>query len=410
MKPTHSISFKQVLIFVLPLFYCHILTAQNWMYIASVAAQDIGVGRNGSVWAATTEGNVLRWSGTAWENVPGTASRVAVDGEGAAWVVTADSLIYKYDMATKYWQLKPGTAKDVGIGGDGSVWIIGTNSVQGGYDIYKWDWGTSSWKNIPGGAVRIAVEPSGNAWIVNNSGSVFRYNGSSWDQKPGILKDIGIGANGTIWCTGQNDAIYKWDGTNWQGQSGGASWVGVGPDGNAWVVNAGGEVWRTNNPTKLPDFTKVDLKNVQHNLYNELAGGKTVVLDFSAVWCAPCRASAPKMQTLYQNMKDRRCNVNVYMMLFEGPRVGLPCDSANAVRFATTYGLTLPIIINIGTFVTGLVGQYTSQYIQSAIPFFMIITPNLSDPGSSSVQIISGEDPDLVQMIESKLPPTACKK
>jgi len=410
MKPAFFTLYKSTVIILVSLLSCQFLLAQNWMYLASLGAQDIGVGRNGAAWAATTAGSVLRWSGTSWENIPGTASRVAVDAEGAAWVVTADSLIYKYDMATKYWQAKPGTAKDIGIGGDGSVWIIGTNAVQGGYDISKWDWSTSTWKNIPGGAVKIAVEPSGNAWIVNNTGNVFRYNGSSWDLKPGLLKDIGIGANGVIWCTGPNDAIYKWDGSNWQGQSGGASWVSVGPDGNAWVVNAGGEVWRTNNATKLPDFTKKDLQNVQHTLYSDLSSGKTVVLDFSAVWCSYCNVSAPMMQTLYTDLKTRKCNVNVYLMLFEGPRVGVACDSASAARFATRYSLTLPVIIDIGTFVTGLVGQYTSQYVQSGIPFFMIITPNTSDPGSSSIQIISGEYPDLVQMIESKLPANACKR
>ena len=409
MKPL-SFFLKRIAVLLLSVFCSQLISAQNWIYIASIAAQDIDVGRSGTVWAATNNGNVLRWSGTAWENIPGTASRIAVDGEGAAWVVTSEGQIYKYDIATRYWQLKPGTAKEIGIGGDGSIFIIGTNAVQGGYDISKWDWSTANWKPVSGGAVKIAVEPSGNPWIVDNSGNVFRYTGSAWEQKPGTLKDIGIGANGTIWCTGPNDAIYKWDGSNWQGQSGGASWVSVAPDGNAWVVNAGGEVWRTNNAPRIPDFTKPDLKGVQRSLYADLRAGKTVVLDFSAVWCTYCNISAPALQTVYNDMRGRKCNVNVYMMLFEGRQVGVPCDSTTATVFATRHSLTLPIIINIGTFVTGLVGQYTSQYLQSGIPFFMIITPNVNDPGNSSIQIITGEFPNLVQMIEEKIPAAACRK
>jgi len=411
MKPSQLNFFKRILVvLLLPVVYCQVVEAQNWMYISGIVARDIGVGRNGAVWATATNGNIFRWNGTGWDNIVGGASRVAVDAEGAAWVVNDYGDIYKYDNTTRYWELKPGNAKDIGIGGDGSVWIIGSNVVQGGYDVYKWDWTTSNWRNVQGGAVKIAVEPSGNAWIVNNTGNVLRYNGSSWEQKPGSVKDIGVGANGSIWCTGTDGAIYKWNVSNWQLQSGGATEISVGPDGNVWVVNVGGEVWRTNNPTRLPDFTKKDLQNVQHTLYSDLSSGKTVVLDFSAVWCGPCNVSAPLMQNLYTDLQTRKCNVSVYLMLFEGRQVGVECDSTLATAFATRYGLTLPIITNVGTFYSGLVGQFTSQYLQTAIPFFMIITPNTSDPGSSSIQILCGEYPDLVQKIESKLPATACRK
>jgi len=410
MKPTTLSSLRQMWIILPLLFSFELLPAQNWVYIAGIAAQDIGVGRTGVVWATSTGGDVLRWSGSTWENIPGIGSRVAVDAEGAAWVVTTDASIYKYNLTTKYWDLQPGSARDIGIGGDGSIWIIGNNAVAGGYDIFKWDWSTSNWKNIPGGGIKVAVDPSGNPWIINSANNILRYNGNSWETKPGSAKDIGIGANGAVWCTGTNDAIYKWDGSNWQGQSGGASWVSVAPDGNAWIVNAGGDVWHTNNPSKLPDFTKTDLKSVQHNLYTDLASGKVVILDFSAVWCGYCNVAASMLQTVANDMKTRHCNVNVYMMLFEGRQVGVPCDSTTAATFSTRYSLTMPIITNIGTFYSGLTGQYTSQYVQAAVPFFMIIIPNVQDPSSSSVQIISGEYPNLVQMIEDKIPATFCRK
>ena len=243
MKNLPTILFAKSLILVLLLLSFQITKAQTWTNIQGITAQDIAVGKNGTVWATGTNSAIYRWNGSSWETMPGGASRIAVDPDGAAWVVNAGGQIYKYNLAINNWELKPGGAKDIGVGADGSVWVIGMGAVQGGYEIYKWN--GSGWNKIPGGAVRIAVDPSGNAWVVNNSNNVFHYEGSSFVIKPGGLLDIGVGANGSVWCTGPDLRIYKWDGTNWQLKTGGAAQVSVAPDGNAWVVNTGGQVYRT---------------------------------------------------------------------------------------------------------------------------------------------------------------------
>jgi|GEM_PF-1181488 hypothetical protein len=217
--------------------------SQNWTLVSGITAQDIAVGKNGSVWATGTNNAIYRWNGVSWQTMPGGAIRVAVDPNGDAWVVNAGDEIYKYLSASNSWERKPGSAKDIGIGAGGSVWIIGTGQVPGGYDIHKWN--GNGWTKISGGALRIAVDSSGNAWVVNNSNNVFRYNGSTFVVQPGSVKDVGVGANGTVWCTGTDDRIYQWNGSNWTLKTGGARWISVAPDGNAWVVNAGGQVYRT---------------------------------------------------------------------------------------------------------------------------------------------------------------------
>src|SRR5258708_28707587 len=97
---------------------------QDWTNIQGITAQDIAVGKNGSVWATGTNSAIYRWNGSSWETIPGGASRIAVDPDGAAWVVNAGGDIYKYNLANKNWEIKQGKAKDIGIGADGSIWVI----------------------------------------------------------------------------------------------------------------------------------------------------------------------------------------------------------------------------------------------------------------------------------------------
>ena len=80
------------------------------------AAHDEGVER---------DGGVLRWDGQGWSQVPGGGVRIAVDPQGAPWIVNAHGAVYRWTGGA--FERVAGTVRDVGMGADGSVWAIGKN-------------------------------------------------------------------------------------------------------------------------------------------------------------------------------------------------------------------------------------------------------------------------------------------
>jgi len=73
------------------------------IHIPGIAASDIAIGQNGSVWAigstqAGHRGNeILQWRGDSWLLMPGAAEQITVAGYGNAWVIAPDGSIYRWD-------------------------------------------------------------------------------------------------------------------------------------------------------------------------------------------------------------------------------------------------------------------------------------------------------------------------
>jgi hypothetical protein len=77
------------------------------------------------------------------------------------------------------WQQLPGTASAVAVGANGALWALGTEAVAGGNPIYRFEGNT--WNRVAGAAVRISVDRLGLPWTVDAASNLLR-----WD--PGVTE------------------------------------------------------------------------------------------------------------------------------------------------------------------------------------------------------------------------------
>jgi peroxiredoxin len=105
----------------------------------------------------------------------------------------------------------------------------------------------------------------------------------------------------------------------------------------------------------VADFALQDLQGKVHALSKYK--GKTVLLNFWATWCPPCRSEMPAMQKLWL-----AADKNKFMML----AVNVGEDKKIVAEFAKKNGYTFPILLDEG-------GKVSRQYKVRAIPVTYII-------------------------------------
>lgn len=109
--------------------------------------------------------------------------------------------------------------------------------------------------------------------------------------------------------------------------------------------------------TIAPDFTLLDLAGKPVRLGD--LKGKTVVINFWATWCGPCREEFPELVKTYEQNKDAG-------LLVLG--VDLQENRDIVRRFADDFGASYPILIDDGGAVAEqyrLVGVPTSFFVDS---------------------------------------------
>ncbi len=108
-------------------------------------------------------------------------------------------------------------------------------------------------------------------------------------------------------------------------------------------------------------FTEIDADGNEFSL--DSLKGKVILLNFSAMWCGPCRREASQLMAIYNTYKER--GLEIVQCIYEDED-GNPTDLSDINRWIQEYNITYTVITD---------PDYSSvnTYNFSAIPFNIII-------------------------------------
>ena len=118
-----------------------------------------------------------------------------------------------------------------------------------------------------------------------------------------------------------------------------------------------------------PDFSIIDTDINSLSLYNTLATGKTVLIDFFTTSCGSCGFYAPVIDSIYQNYGSGAGNIEFW---------GIEQSHNDSLVdiFKTTYGVTNPCASGLQGNGSNVFDIFINQFNLSGTPTYAVVCPN----------------------------------
>ncbi len=129
----------------------------------------------------------------------------------------------------------------------------------------------------------------------------------------------------------------------------------------------------------VPNWSTKDSHGNDRDLYQELASGKSVLIDFFASWCAPCRDMTPIVNDAWKGRGSGTEDFQVYGISVD------PGDNDAKIN-GLGWGAEYPKFSHKGQDTEIFYNIFEANFSgQNSIPFFILICPNTQDPAFSKV-------------------------
>ena len=130
-----------------------------------------------------------------------------------------------------------------------------------------------------------------------------------------------------------------------------------------------------------PEFELKDMSGNDFKLVDEQAD--VVVLDFWATWCPPCRRGLPKLQAIYDWVKEENLSVAIYA-------VNVGERAKDAKRYWDRQSFTIPVLMDTE-------GKIASDYAVEGIPQTVVISKGVVQ------QVYVGLVPNLEETLKQQI-------
>ena len=147
-------------------------------------------------------------------------------------------------------------------------------------------------------------------------------------------------------------------------------------------VHAGESLTPLPGGSPAPDFELLDTEGKLHRLSDYR--GKTVILNFWATWCPPCREEIPSMNRAWQQLREE----DVVMLA-----VNMGEDEDTIFVFTADYPAQFPLLLDRD-------GAVTARWPVKGLPTTYIIAPD----GSIAYRAIGGrnwDDSDIMDILRA---------